>query len=401
MKKKGFVKLYNSFSDYGSKYYLTPNELYTYAYLRMVQTNSKDAMVNIVFLSDVMDSCFYKNKTKHKQVVRECFEGLIKKNVINVSEEDYSDKDVLIINFNDEDLGRGHEQFKCSEIRRYKNSYQLYIHFVVSKYKNTERKVFDCSYDEWKILLNVNSKNTAIKYIDSCVDEGLIYRNSGDYTSDQIRSGQKKQKKNRYSIYPFNNKKDSNEGVRTEDYSLETEVESDTNNSDDDFEERYNNSSWKQNGFLDDEEMYLYAINTDEKKKKYMDKRLEGLKNKNKSKYDELMSIANTYKDRFMKENIDKMLEKNIDSVMVVDNEVIFVKDWDGKGKVEKCYSKVNRYEDFQFDGIYEDDKVINEPTLEQIELYRPINGEWRYDRDVIGRDVEYDEKLLLPEGID
>lgn len=422
MVKKGFVKIYNVFTDVESEYFLDMKEMYVYSYLRMLQSKSNDLLINIDFLHSVMTVQFEGNITRNKKQISSTVKSLINKNIIKCDKNDFNNKDRLLINFDDKKFGNGHEQVECSFIDELEEYQYLYIYAVVVRRRNTNKGYLEFSYTDWSNLLGTH-RSTAIQYVKDCVDKEIIYCEEGGYNGRMIEGrGQMKQDKNKYKNTPFDT---------TEYNGKKPKVKGDKEDNSNDT------GNWETSNNLEESDFDIY-VNADSKQKKRWDKRIEGIKNggekglwiyenklkpwmekakqrhKNEKlehinrKYMELASQAVTQMVIYDK---DKDIRTPIDVAVLVDDDIKLYKDCDQDVNVDVMF-----YEEYEYiNGVGEYNpelKYIINPSIQQIEWYRPCNnnGDWRNkDNDILYSDVEtvdpndvnpddYDEEILSKE---
>ena len=225
MDKKGFVKIYNVFTDTDNIYKLNMKEMYLYAYLKMLQSKSNDLWVNVNFLHSIMNVKFESNPSRNKKHISDTIKSLVDKSIIECDKVKFNNKDRLLISLNDGKFQVGHEQIECMFIDNLDEYQYLYIYVVVSRYMNTSKGHLEFSYTDWSNLLHMH-RTTVINYVKQCVKKEYIYSKTGGYTGNNVADrNQLKQEKNKYKNTPFTDDENSNEDKREDNKSVKVDFD--------------------------------------------------------------------------------------------------------------------------------------------------------------------------------
>lgn len=373
-KDKYFIKSQSVFFDTNSKYNLTCDEFYIYSFLYTKRGMDDHIETNLHLLNDTCPYRFVKTDRNNINRIRLSIQGLIDKCVL-VSNNDLGDiksnttlqLSVNRVFSNGSSKEKSHGRIPYTKLLEL-SPQELFIYAASMRFPNGT----NISYSDWGDLLGCTERH-AITVINDAVKRGVVQKDEGRYYTEAM------QEVNTYRGNP-------------------TGLVVDKKNGDDvDFGNWYN---WK--AFIEEGDVDVYLENIDNKElTKQVNKRMSVLRKNNKKMYDKFMGEINSFKESRTDDKAKEMLNEDKDLVLLVNGGLHYASDWSGDGKVDKCYYKINEYGDSPFEGVYVKEVERTNPTKEDIEKYRPINGEWRYDRSVIGRGVDYKESLLLPEEED
>ncbi|WP_158735123.1 hypothetical protein [Alteribacillus sp. YIM 98480] len=209
MTSDSFIKLPDSFTDDGSEYHLTPEELYTYCLIYSLSNLRGSVQFNIDLLSQLNSAPYAKQTKEAKSKVKKIINNLIHKKVItNYIDGDFknvkSNTELIDVDFEKIDENSFY-RFSIVDFDKFDDMYDCYVYCAVAKWSRFNKE-FKCDLNRWASILQV-SKPTAIKYLQQAIDRNVIYVNTGEYTEKESKERkQKLQEKNSYQIKPFKDK---------------------------------------------------------------------------------------------------------------------------------------------------------------------------------------------------
>ncbi|MBE2919786.1 hypothetical protein HPK02_13390 [Anoxybacillus flavithermus] len=337
-----FIKCYNSFADYSSQYKLTQDEFYIYCYLYTNRTYEEYVLISVDLIHQTLNISFSNKESSNKKIIMNCLLNLKQKGIISFEADQFKNNTALHITFNEIEA-KGYEGISYEKFRSFKNATDCYIYFCVARYQKLNG--FEASYNDWASVLNV-SRKTAIEIIEDVCKRGIIYKEIGGYTDEEIRSNQKKQEKNRYYIQKVEQKeKDVAKQVTTSSKETVQIVQENNNISADNEQEEKREHNWYVKGSqLTANDFYIYLTTNDEKLKKQAEARINAIAKNEKGKYivesimNEAQEKVKDEKRKVEREMLKQMTnavrlkdgtivavdEKNIDSIDVNEVDCIF-----------------------------------------------------------------------------
>lgn len=275
-----FIKCYNSFA-YSSQYKLTQDEFYIYCYLYTNRTYEEYVLTSVDLIHQTLNISFSNKESSNKKIIMNCLLNLKQKGIISFEADQFKNNTALHITFNEIEA-KGYEGISYEKFRSFKNATDCYIYFCVARYQKLNG--FEASYNDWVSVLNV-SRKTAIEIIEDVCKRGIIYKEIGRYTDEEIRSNQKKQEKNRYYIQKVEQKENvANKSATSSKETVQTVQENDITNANNEQEQREHN--WYVKGSqLTANDLYIYLTTNDEKLKKQAEARINAISKNEKGKY--------------------------------------------------------------------------------------------------------------------
>lgn len=363
------IKLFNNLTNVKSSHCLNIKELYLYALLREM-SNLNNEVIATISLIDVYARnyriSFGSREDIGRKAIKELLKSLIEKDVINLElNPKQKANDLMMIQFN-ENL-KGYTLIDLSIFHSITDMIEFYIYATIAKWKNG----FKCSYHRWAEILQVYY-DTAEKYVNQCVEKKIIYANVGNYNKSNQQNDI-----NTYFIKPILEKDKTSRQKRKENRWVLLDIQDDIDRVTKSFK------TWEHH-YPNDHDYLVYL------KVKHNYQFIQGEKEK------ELLEAAEHRRkyDRFsedkikrVKKEIDKELNIKLefeasriiretnDLVLLVDGYLIPYAEWDGL-KVDKVYGKALKF-DKDIDEYMESVIVVNHPSLDRIELFRPKDNQW------------------------
>jgi len=320
-----FIKCYNSFADYSSQYKLTQDEFYIYCYLYTNRTYEEYVLTSVDLIHQTLNISYSNKESSNKKIIMNCLLNLKQKGIISFEADQFKNNTALYITFKEIEA-KGFESISYEKFRSFKNATDCYIYFCVARYQKLNG--FEASYNDWASVLGV-SRKTAIEMIESVCKRGIIYKEIGEYTDEEIRSNQKKQEKNRYYIQKVEQKeKDVTETSATSSKeTVQIVQENDTTNTANEQEETREHNWYVKGSQLTANDFYIYITTNDEKLKKQAEARINAISKNEKGKYivESLMKEAQEkVKDEKRKQE-QEMLKQMTNAVRLKDGTIVAV----------------------------------------------------------------------------
>lgn len=366
-----FIKCYNSFADYSSQYKLTQDEFYIYCYLYTNRTYEEYVLISVDLIHQTLNISFSNKESSNKKIIMNCLLNLKQKGIISFEADQFKNNTALHITFNEIEV-KGYEGISYEKFRSFKNATDCYIYFCVARYQKLNG--FEASYNDWASVLNV-SRKTAIEIIEDVCKRGIIHKEIGGYTDEEIRSNQKKQEKNRYYIQKVEQKeKDVAKQVTTSSKeTVQTVQENNTTNTNNEQEQREHN--WYVKGSqLTANDFYIYLTTNDEKLKKQAEARINAISKNEKGKYivESLMREAQEKVKDEKRKAEREMLKQMTNAVRLKDGTIVAVD--------EKNIDSIDVNEvDCIFYSYYEE-HLKGYGGIEGFQTRKKINGKFVYD---------------------
>ncbi|ATO38049.1 hypothetical protein GTID1_13185 [Geobacillus thermodenitrificans] len=318
-----FIKCYNSFADYSSQYKLTQDEFYIYCYLYTNRTYEEYVLTSVDLIHQTLNISFSNKESSNKKIIMNCLLNLKQKGIISFEADQFKNNTALHITFNEIEA-KGYEGISYEKFRSFKNATDCYIYFCVARYQKLNG--FEASYNDWASVLNV-SRKTAIEIIEDVCKRGIIYKEIGGYTDEEIRSNQKKQEKNRYYIQKVEQKENvANKSATSSKENVKTVQENNTTNTNNEQEQREHN--WYVKGSeLTVDDFYIYLTTNDEKLKKQAEFRINAISKNEKGKYivESLMKEAQEKVKDEKRKAEQEMLKQMTNAVRLKDGTIVAV----------------------------------------------------------------------------
>ncbi|MTT32707.1 hypothetical protein GMB86_11885 [Terrilactibacillus sp. BCM23-1] len=257
-------QLYNVLAEENSNYHLNVEELYLYSLLNTLRTRQKVSIASIDLLHGYSPVKFFSRDKEAKQRIKKILISLKEKKVIDSPIDNTLDnKSVFTVKFpldlKDESIGKGVKGFEQIFIQTFLNmpSFEtFYVYFTIKRFDKLGG--FRCDFERWGNILNITSR-TAQKKIENALQEGYIYKNSGEYKAKE-NGEQKKQEPNIYKTTPFESKeKTSTTKKKEQPYKMDDDVKKMLDEEDGVIEGNWWDMS--ANLTLDDFDLYLTTDN--------------------------------------------------------------------------------------------------------------------------------------------
>ncbi|MCQ6264517.1 hypothetical protein M1K46_02400 [Fictibacillus sp. WQ 8-8] len=303
-----FVQIPNKMFAFGSEYFVTNDELLVYYHLavNVSARDTKKVITNIELLHSMIE-LEKSNKTRGKNRIRVALLNLKNKGYIqfNCLDSALKNTSYLEVRLFNTDNSIFVDKVRCSNWTYYgftEITHEFYVKannpeqfkvLIYTKWRsfiNSDKPSnYRISYDEWESILNV-SHQTAVKIIKSCVENGLIIKERGQYYLDSI--GKPKQQTNKYTL-----NKESNNGKGSA--SLVEEVSESTEN---------RSHQWfTRNSILNVNDMYIYLTTDCETLKQLAAKRIEGISKSSNGKQS-MEKLMNEAQAKINRDGIDAKL---------------------------------------------------------------------------------------------
>lgn len=319
-----FIKCYNSFADYSSQYKLTQDEFYIYCYLYTNRTYEEYVLTSVDLIHQTLNISFSSKESSNKKIIMNCLLNLKQKGIISFEADQFKNNTALYITFNEIEA-KGFEGISYEKFRSFKNATDCYIYFCVARYQKLNG--FEASYNDWASVLNV-SRKTAIEIIEDVCKRGIIYKEIGGYTDEEIRSNQKKQEKNRYYIQKVEQKENvAVKPATSSDNNVQVVQENNTTNTANEQEETREHNWYENNSLLDENDMYIYLTTNDKKLKQIAEKRIKALEKSEQGRYvvEQLRSKANERIRDEQRKTEQEMLKQMTNAVRLKDGTIVAV----------------------------------------------------------------------------
>ncbi|MGG2111781.1 hypothetical protein ABFY60_14850 [Lysinibacillus pakistanensis] len=196
-----FIMINNQLLDEKSEFHLTSNELYIYSLLSMSRNLRGQIYTTPSTIHDMGHIKLASSQKRGVQTIKDTLISLRDKKVIKFTNADgeitdaFKANDILLVELSEFDT-EGHTQLHFEVFDEIKGIRHLHVYLAVRKWKNSGDGTFTCSKSRWEKILKC-SETTAIKAVNEAVEEGLIYKNIGDYNETG------KQNTNQYRTTPF------------------------------------------------------------------------------------------------------------------------------------------------------------------------------------------------------
>jgi hypothetical protein len=192
MQKDQYFFVYNAFTNFNNEYKLNPEELYVYSYLSTLRTRRDKVYTTFDMLSDLIKLNVKKSQNMKK--IKDLLQSLRDKKVIEYNDVE-KNNEMLVISFCDNIEG-GFEKIYCDEFDSFTDVYDYYVYVCVKRQKS---KKVEFTISQWEALLEV-SRKTVIKKLEAAVEKKIVLKREGQYTSREVRSGQRGQETNIYYL---------------------------------------------------------------------------------------------------------------------------------------------------------------------------------------------------------
>ncbi|MGR9049233.1 hypothetical protein ACQ4XT_11440 [Halobacillus faecis] len=401
------IRLYNKFVEENSEYKLSVDELYLYSVLRRLINRNEEVVTNMDVLEQYIK--FYSKQQKSREYLKECLLSLINRQIVHVDGKINSFSSLLTFTFT-ENLG-GYEYIPFEQFDSYEKRIYNYIYMCVAKWKG--KGAFICTKNRWGDILGIHPK-TAEKYVNECVDNGLIYKRPGDFTSNEKRKGQKSQEPNQYKIVPFTEEEKSNIQKKKEKentLNLDAGIDKSWGETN---EFPFPTGNWLvQGNELDEHDYVIYLKHkkkNDHLSKDFISKcnetrnRLD--KNGNFKKYNEkkLIELAKEEMKGEEKQLADKLkeqateiIDKTNDVALLVNGQIISHAEWNQLDKVEDVYGYYGKQESNTPDGMAYVVERYPVSDNQDVEMYRPKkDGKWRNYIDTDLENQAYEDERMI-----
>lgn len=411
-----YIQLFNEFSQENSEYHLSIDELYIYSLLKRRMDFYHVTVTSVDFIIELSSKYhnikIHSKKSEARKRIINHLQSLINKGVIKIDGNYTKHNNIIEVSFIP--LESGFVEVEFDVFDNITNITDLYIYYVVARYnnKNNDYKVpFNCTDERWMKILQIKSKETVRNYIDQAIENGLIYKNTGDYKKERVRAGQNGQDVSQYKVVPFAEDEKSNMQRKKEREEINyTTLEIDNSMRDSDNKYPFDTGNWlnKNNLDVDDYVIYLNHKNkSNPTSKDFIDKcnqkrnRLD--KNGKFKMYIEKKLIEQAQEkikhqiqkqNELIEEQARQIINKTDDVVVLVDGKLLPYAKWDKVSKVEKVYylfgKWVSQIDSYVFE-LYSGEVVDNE----DVERFRPDkNGEWDNEEKQLKREMELEIKL-------
>ncbi|MCP3025400.1 hypothetical protein [Halobacillus sp. A5] len=409
MKNVKGIRLYNVLVEENSEFKLSVDELYLYSILRRLNNFNLETVISMdgieQYSRNFNDIKFYSKLQEARKRVKSCLLNLLDKGVVQVDSEPKNYDQLLKITFV-ENLG-GYEYIPFDTFDSMNRMVHNYIYFVVSKWKGTKDGSFHCSKSRWADILNVNPK-TADKYVNECVEDGLIFKNVGDYSNAEARNGQMKQDSNQYKIVPFTDEEKSNMQKKEE---KENTLDLDAGVDDSWGESNkfpFDTGNWLSKGNLTEDDYEIYILHLDDqdfisecdkKRKRILNsKKGEWFKNSIDKPYMEQAKECLERKENGKREKQATDIVHNTDDVaLLVQGRIIPHAEWNQSDKIDEIYYLYGERDSASPDGVGWSIRKVSLMDNEDVEMYRPDEkGEWDSDVKQVERDMQYEDERVI-----
>lgn len=201
IKSELFVQCYNDFTNYkNSDLWMSSDELYVYSAVNLLERGGTMATVNLYLLEKYLPVPFGRMGNHNRNRISEILMVLRDRNIImldrSIDKISPSDNFNVLINrdyIEEVSVKKGFEKIPYQAFTDCKNAVDYYIYCTVHRYGE---RGYLCSYQEWSNILKYSTR-TAIRKINSAVENGVIFRKTGKHISKN------EQEVNRYSTYSF------------------------------------------------------------------------------------------------------------------------------------------------------------------------------------------------------
>jgi len=212
-----FIKIENEFITEGNELHLNDKELYLYSLLYMDRRMDGTVMTTLSLLSSFMHIRYSSQDVRNVKALKDSLNGLLEKGTLTATNNDgeiieaekLKASDAIRVSFPEVE-SKGHVQIPYSKLEMCSSLQEYYIFTAVKRWENAKEDkqgIFKCDYDRFARILGV-ARSTAQRNIDEAVENGVIYRNTGDYI-DNGNGSQMVQGLNEYKIIPFDNNQKS------------------------------------------------------------------------------------------------------------------------------------------------------------------------------------------------
>ncbi|MBY6274167.1 MAG: hypothetical protein CW346_18560, partial [Bacillaceae bacterium] len=278
---------------------------------------------SVDLIHQTLNISFSNKESSNKKIIMNCLLNLKQKGIISFKADQFKNNTALYITFNEIEA-KGYEGISYEKFRSFKNATDCYIYFCVARYQKLNG--FEASYNEWANVLGV-SRKTAIEIIENVCKRGIIYKEIGGYTDEEIRSNQKKQEKNRYYIQKVEQKENvANKSATSSKENVQIVQENNTTNANNEQEQREHN--WYVKGSeLTANDFYIYLTTNDEKLKKQAEFRINAISKNEKGKYivESLMKEAQEKVKDEKRKAEQEMLKQMTNAVRLKDGTIVAV----------------------------------------------------------------------------
>jgi len=177
---------------------LTVEELYVFSHLYTLRTFEEEVISHIDTLNKVIK--LSSSARYNKEKIRYALTTLQEYGIINLKEENKS----LFITFNE--ISGGYTFVPYDKVREL-SPIEFFIYVAVAKWENPKKGTkAKYSYSKWAELLDCDER-TAVKYVNSAIEKGVIFKSVGSYNKKNSVKRKTKtyimQEVNTYSIVPF------------------------------------------------------------------------------------------------------------------------------------------------------------------------------------------------------
>lgn len=352
-----YIKLFNEFSQKNSKYHLTVEELYIYSLLKRRMDFSHVTVTTIDLIIELSSKYnnikIHSKKSEARKRVVNYLRSLENKGVIEVNGDYEKYNNIIEISF--VQLKDGFVEVEFEIFDNIDCMINLYIYFVVAKYNNKNNNYktpFNCSDEQWMDILQIKSKETVRNYINQAVKNGLIYKNTGDYTDIIVRQGQKGQEVSQYKLVPFVGDEKTNM-QRKKEYENNANINR-SNKQDEKLNHEYpfDTGNWmKSKSILTENDYVIYLkhkqkddvlsrqfIDECNKRRDLLDKNGKYKQYVEKHLIEKAKKIIEKEKNEKLMEDAKDIIAKTNDVALIVDGEAISYEEWNGIDQVERIY---------------------------------------------------------------
>jgi len=178
---------------------LTIDELYVFSHLWTLRTYENKVITSIDILNEIIELLAVKKRNKAR--IKATLSSIQDKQVINIQEKGKA----LVITFNE--VGKDGCIFVPYEKVKELSPIDFFIYVAVAKWENPKKGTkAKYSYLKWAELLDCTEK-TAVKYVNSAIEKGVIFKSVGSYNKEKSVERKEKsyimQEINVYSTVPF------------------------------------------------------------------------------------------------------------------------------------------------------------------------------------------------------
>lgn len=411
-----YIQLFNKFSQENSKYHLSIDELYIYSLLKRRMDFSHVTVTTIDLIIELSSKYnnikIHSKKSEARKRIINHLQSLINKGVIKIDGNYTKHNNIIEVSFIQ--LEGGFVEVEFDVFDNITNITDLYIYYVVARYnnKNNDYKVpFNCTDERWMRILGVNAIETVRKYIKQAINNGLIYKNTGDYKKERVRAGQNGQDVNQYKVVPFKEEEKSNVQRKKEREGTDHST-TDTNNEWGESDSKYpfDTGNWLNSNNLDVDDYIIYLKHKNKsnpiskdfiaecnQKRNRLDKNGKFKMYIEKKLIEQALEEIEQQKQKqneLIEEQAKRIIDDTNDVVVMVDGKLLPYAKWDKVSKVEKVYylfgKWVSQIDSYVFE-LYSGEVVDNE----DVERFRPDkNGEWDNEEKQLKREMELEIKL-------